>query len=168
MLSGSTYTARIVRTYEDDRDLRTKVENKWGSSTTRSLYWYGNDSLGRREWVYRDGTAFGGDHADVWSYNARNELRLSERYDTFAPDPNDPNEPADPDHAFDRAYAYDPIGNREWSKEGTDPNTAYATNNLNQYTVTQAPSESFTWDDDGNQTRVGGTGVSPVNYTWDA
>ena len=28
--------------------------------------------------------------------------------------------------------------------------------------------ESFTYDDDGNLTQVCGTGVSPVNYTWDA
>jgi YD repeat-containing protein len=36
------------------------------------------------------------------------------------------------------------------------------------HTATQDPNESFTYDDDGNLTRVCGTGVSPVNYTWDA
>ena len=32
----------------------------------------------------------------------------------------------------------------------------------------QTRTESFTYDDDGNLTQVCGTGVSPVNYTWDA
>jgi hypothetical protein len=50
--------------------------------------------LCRREWVYRDGTAFGGDHADVWGYNDRNELTDSDRYNTF--DPNNPGSPSDP------------------------------------------------------------------------
>lgn len=162
---GPSVQARTVRVYEDSRDLLERVRNKWGTAT-RSFYQYANDELGRREWVYRDGTAFSGDHADVWGYNARNELRLSERYDTF--DPNDPNNPSDNVPGLDREYVYDPIGNRDWSKTGTDPNTAYATNNLNQYTATTDPNESFTYDDDGNLTEVGGIGVSPVSYTWDA
>ncbi len=51
-------TGRTVRTYENDRDLLTSVENKLYNPTTVSKYTYANDDLGRREWVYRDGTAF--------------------------------------------------------------------------------------------------------------
>jgi hypothetical protein len=92
---------RSIHAYEDNRDLLETVTNKW-SGEIISEYRYSNDALGRREWVYREGTAFAGDHADVWGYNARNELTGSQRYNTF--DPNDPNSPSDPNHAFDRAY----------------------------------------------------------------
>ena len=162
---NSTIVATTLRNYEEHRDLLTSVRNKWGSET-RSFYQYANDELGRREWVYRDGTVFAGDHADVWQYDERNELTSSLRYNTF--DPNSPGSPSDPNHAFDRGYGYDPIGNRDWSKTGTDPNTAYTRNNVNQYTATTNPSESFSYDADGNLTHVGGMGVSPVTYTWDA
>jgi len=97
----------------------------------------------------------------VWGYNDRNELDDSDRYNTF--DPNSPGSPSDPNHAFDRAYGYDPIGNRDEYKEGTDPNTAYTTNSRNQYTATTNPSESFSYDDDGNLTDDG-----TWDYTWDA
>jgi len=84
---GASVIARTVREYEPNRPLLTSVRNKWGTAT-RSYYRYANDELGRREWVYRDGTAFAGDHADVWDYDARNELTRSLRYNTF--DPNSP------------------------------------------------------------------------------
>lgn len=103
------------------------------------------------EWVYRDGTALAGDHADVWGYNDRNELTGSQRYNTF--DPNSPGSPSDPNHAFDRAYEYDPIGSRKNYTEGdpNDPNypeTTYIRNCLNQYTMTINPVETFTYDDE--------------------
>ena len=73
------------------------------------------------------------------------------------------------------AYAYDPIGNRSSYTAGTDDPLYYCANELNQYASTDAepgcPSpvtESFSYDDDGNLTEVGGTGVSPVGYTWNA
>lgn len=157
---NTSVKARTVRVYEGSRDLLERIRNKWGS-TTRSFYQYANDELGRRKWVYRDGTAFSGDHADVWGYNARNELTLSERYDTF--DPNDPNNPSDNVPGLDREYGYDPIGNRDWSKTGTDPNTAYTTNDLNQYTAMTDPNESFSYDAEGNLTEDG-----DFKYTWDA
>jgi hypothetical protein len=110
----------------------------------------------------------------VWGYNARNELTGSQRYNSF--DPNDPNSPSDPNHAFDRAYAYDPIGNRTSYTEGTSAALYYCANNLNQYETTDEtsscppndPNESFSYDADGNLTEVGGIGVSPVSYTWNA
>jgi RHS repeat-associated protein len=85
------------------------------------------------------------------------------------------------DTTKNRAYNYDPIGNRLWSTEGNaatgtqpespDPLAAaiseYTSNNLNQYTsVISAPSvvNNPTYDADGNMTDTGNS----AQYTWDA
>ncbi len=171
--SGGTYTARVIRTYEDDRDLLKSVQNKWTNSTTVSLHQYANDDLGRRTSVIRNGTAFLDPNdpntalaqMDLWDYDDRNELTDSDRYVNTDPNSLDPNspDPNDAQAAQDRAYTYDPIGNRDEYREGTDPNTAYTTNSRNQYTATTNPSESFRYDDDGNLTDDG-----TWDYTWDA
>ena len=56
------------------------------------------------------------------------------------------------------SYAYDNIGNRTTSREGTDSlPTTYVANRLNQYTdITEGTEPPFvpTYDADGNQTKI--------------
>ena len=64
-------------------------------------------------------------------------------------------------------YAYDPIGNRQtgttYADTGTTQySTSYTSNNVNQYTVTSDPTESFSYDFDGNLSQDDG-----FDYTWD-
>jgi hypothetical protein len=82
--SSSSTVATTTRSFESARDLLTSVENKWGS-TSVSKYAYRNDDLARRKDVIDTGTAFSGKQ-DVWTYNARNELDLSKRYNNTTPD----------------------------------------------------------------------------------
>lgn len=61
-------------------------------------------------------------------------------------------------------YTYDPIGNRTNSNvDGASPDMTYTRNNVNQYTATADPSESFTYDDDGNLKTD-----AAYSYVWDA
>ena len=56
---------------------------KTGETDPISKYAYANDSLGRRDYVVRTGTAFAGghgDHWDDWVYNDRNELVDAKKY----------------------------------------------------------------------------------------
>ena len=129
--SSATVKGWVDWSYEDDRNLVTAVENSFGdlsTYTTISKYAYGNDSRGRREHVVRTGSAFASSHMDLWQYNDRNELTRSERHAG-----TDPNSPGAEDTSLRRVYAYDPIGNRSTSTEGTGAQTTYTSNNLNQY-----------------------------------
>ena len=61
-------------------------------------------------------------------------------------------------------YAYDPIGNREWTTLNGVTNT-YAANSLNQYTsllCASAPLRYFQYDADGNMI----ADERGWNYTW--
>ncbi len=66
-----------------------------------------------------------------------------------------------PVSAQDYKYAYDPIGNRDSYQVAQGTATIYTTNNLNQYTATVNPAESFSFDADGNLTQDG-----TYDYTW--
>ncbi|MGE0481698.1 MAG: RHS repeat domain-containing protein [Phycisphaerae bacterium] len=158
-VDGGDVRAWVARSYEAERDLVTSVESNFGDLTTYttvSKYAYGNDALARRTHVVRTGAAFGGtggsgDHLDQWSYNNRNELTGSDRYaDT------DPETPEDPVTALNRAYAYDPIGNRVTSEDGAAATEwEYDANALNQYervdTVGDALiRQGYSFDADGN------------------
>ena len=58
-------------------------------------------------------------------------------------------------------YMFDTIGNR--TADSGDPGvTSYAANNLNEYTSTTTPNESFTYDYDGNLTHD-----RDFDYLWD-
>lgn len=87
-------------------------------------------------------------------------------------------------NALDRAYTYDPIGNRTESVEGTAA-VEYGANSLSQNQAPDAdagcptPSETFSYDDDGNLTESnatgtiapgtgGGGGPRQQDYVWDA
>ena len=65
--------------------------------------------------------------------------------------------------AYNFDYNYDPIGNRLTYTVTGGTQTSYTCNNLNQYTVTANPAETFTYDADGNLTNDG-----TFSYTWDA
>ncbi len=159
--SSATVKGWVDWSYEDDRDLVAAVENSFGDLTTYttiSKYAYGNDSRGRREHVVRTGSAFASSHMDLWQYNDRNELTRSERHAG-----TDPNSPGTEDTGLRRVYAYDPIGNRSTSTEGTGAQTTYTSNNLNQYdpvvTATSPQTgQRLKYDLDGNLTEAYVTG----------
>jgi RHS repeat-associated protein len=159
--SSATVKAWVDWSYEDERDLVTAVESSFGDLTTYttiSKYAYGNDSRGRREHVVRTGSAFASSHMDLWQHNDRNELTRSERHAG-----TDPNSPGAEDTALRRVYAYDPIGNRSTSTEGTGAQTTYTSNNLNQYdpvvTATSPQTgQRLKYDLDGNLTEAFVTG----------
>jgi len=149
-----TILGESVRSFEANRDLLTAVENRWGEgggSQIVSRYAYSNDSLGRRKHVIRTGSAFDGqsgrspEHADAWSYNARNELTGSQRFNDTTP----PFDPQSEVAALGRAFEYDHIGNRRWYDEGTADRLYYCANALNQYT---------SLDDDTSDCPPGGVG----------
>ncbi|NLX14561.1 MAG: hypothetical protein GXY44_13040 [Phycisphaerales bacterium] len=110
-----------------------------GQQTPVSKYDYVTDNLGRRTNVVHSGTAFT-QHNLVFGYNDRNELTSADRWQGTAQ-----TTPTAAPFAFE--YAYDPIGNRETFRldDAQDP-TIYAVNNLNQYTGTTDPSETFVYD----------------------
>jgi RHS repeat-associated protein len=150
------------RAYESDRDLLDYVENiNTPGSNTLSKYDYNLDTNGQRTAVLMTGEAFndgtGNRHWD-FVYNTRSELTGGDRRlgttvqdGTFMTPGN-----------YD--YTYDPIGNRTNSNvDGASPDMTYTRNNVNQYTATADPSESFTYDDDGNLKTD-----ATYGYTWDA
>ena len=156
--SGSAI-AEADYSYESERPLLTTVENKWLSGpTTISKYAYVNDGLGRRTSCVRTGRAFSGDHFDLWSYNDRNELTGSNRYDG-----TDISVQTYPDTDEDHAYVYDPIGNRtEYEKGDDDPTLDYTTNALNQYYDVRVDdstsAQGMIYDKDGNLVEQYATG----------
>ncbi|MCK6486670.1 MAG: hypothetical protein L6R00_21380, partial [Phycisphaerae bacterium] len=157
---GYSFIASVIRTFEPNRDLITSVENKW-DSTTVSKFEYTNDALGRRTSVTVSGTAFtaaGTTGFDLYTYNDRNELTSAKRYTGGTLE-----NPTNPVYSRHFIYDYDPIGNRESYQISQGTAMTYTANELNQYTATADPSESFTHDDDGNLTQDG-----TYTYVWDA
>jgi RHS repeat-associated protein len=152
-----------VRGYEADHNLLADIRMVYdpsGTPVTKSRYDYQYDDIGRRSDVAYSGEAFGGsgnEKFDAWDYNDRNELTDNDRF------AGTPASPGSADHAFDRDYAYDPIGNRLTAQVG-DPNAglshSYKANNLNQYwrineTGTSAqPAQRLEYDEDGNVTKI--------------
>jgi RHS repeat-associated protein len=148
LLAGlTTQTGQTTAySYEAHRDVKTQVQNKFGS-TVVSQYDYAYDAIGRRTSVRNSGTAFAAAAYSLWGYDDRNELTSSGRYlganiaVTTSPVP-----------AQARSYAYDPIGNRQSSNSGGVP-TSYIANALNEYTTVGAQSPSY--DADGNLSNDG-------------
>ena len=147
---ATTVLAETVRGYEPKRDLLTSTENKW-NATVISKYDYTYDALGRRTNVVNSGSAFTTHSQEAYSsytYNPRNELERSQRFEGTDPQAQSPIAVIGQDFE----YHYDPIGNRTDSSIDQATATTYAANNLNQYTSTSNPTETFTYDDDGNLT----------------
>jgi RHS repeat-associated protein len=137
-----------------------------------SRYRHDYDALGRRSHAIRTGPAFGTESSDIWTYNDRNELTVSERFD----DVTVPLE-SNPAAGLDREYDYDPIGNRTRHKEGTSADVYYCANELNQYDTLDdasscppgSPDDTLSDDVDGNL--IGGLrnpAGDPLTMEWDA
>ncbi|MBP7141261.1 MAG: RHS repeat-associated core domain-containing protein [Opitutaceae bacterium] len=124
----------VTRTYEEDRDLLTSIETKSTSpNTVYTKFSYTYDARRYRSTALQEGTAFA-DYGDAtyrqFAYNGRGELTAGIGYlgsnvaSQAAPLPGRRYE-----------YAYDTIGNRQWSNS-TGVSTLrddYSVNALNQY-----------------------------------
>jgi RHS repeat-associated protein len=171
-----------TRALEASRNLLASVENRWMASTpasTISKFTYTNDALGRRTSQLFEGTAFagaGGTHWNRYGYNARNELIDSEQYTGTTVDTNFGSTPSDPaavpatpsDPPTFAEYDYDGIGNRSEIRQEQNPEIplTYFSNALNQYSsnlnnfasATSNYGNQFTYDADGNLTKIELTG----------
>jgi len=139
----------FTRTFEQNRNLITGIENQHGTNLVSSFA-YTNDEIGRR--IARvDSSAT----TNTFGYSPRSEVMAAvlglDEYE----------------------YAYDPIGNREWTRINANTNS-YTANELNQYlSVTSASSAvSLSYDDDGNLLAYGdppshGYGGTSWEFTWD-
>ena len=135
--SSLTYPngATAAWTYEDDRDLLTRVANTVNGTVT-SQYDYTHDLLGRRTAIAKSGSMMAAAENQTYGYNTRDELISGQGL----------------------TYAYDDIGNRTAAEGRT-----YAANSLNQYTAIDTFEPEY--DADGNQTRVlTSTGEWTVEY----
>ncbi|MCF7838507.1 MAG: hypothetical protein K9N49_07735 [Candidatus Marinimicrobia bacterium] len=145
LLTGWTQSATGIqpvshtRAFEPNRNLITGIENMAGTNVV-STFAYTNDELARRT-LRVDNAAV----TNAFAYNVRSEVIEAllglDQYD----------------------YAYDPIGNREWTRMNANTNW-YTANELNQYTVISngIPVEP-TYDADGNMLEMGNGWTS----TWD-
>lgn len=136
------------RSYEPDRDLLASARiRKSSSSSSLAERSYSYDDLSRlTARSQKRGSGAAASHS--FSYNGRGELTGA----TLGTD------------AYQ--YAYDNIGNRQTATE-TGTSTAYTANSLDQYTLLQKATESFTpaYDADGNQTKIlTSTGIWNVLY----
>ena len=143
-LLASVSNGGMVATYgyEPRRDLRTEIDNRWGTNPVSSFA-YAYDAAGRRtERVDSDSIT------NQFAYNLRSEL-VSALMGTNA-----------------YGYAYDPIGNRI-AATNNGAATAYAANELNQYSTIsnnlQPSAYSLQYDLDGNMVSDGAWA-----YSWDA
>jgi RHS repeat-associated protein len=117
------------------------VRNSFGASVV-SQYDYAYDAIGRRTSVKNSGSAFAAAAFTKWGYDNRNQVTASNRY--LGTSITDLSNPVNPEQ---RAFQYDPIGNRETST-AAGVATSYTPNELNQYGA--VGSAAPTYDDDGN------------------
>jgi len=162
--AGSSVMASAHRSFEDQRDLVTAVENRWQSLPPFSKYAYVNDNLSRRQSVAYTGTAFAEETHNKYTYNRRDELASARGY--VGADPNATNAPPIDERQF--TYCYDKIGNRLAStvRSVAPVQTVYASNDLNQYSqiaVGQGPAQNLYYDERGNLLDDGNRW-----YEWDA
>lgn len=162
-MTGPAHT--VTHTWESNRDVLSRKENKVGSATISS-YDYSVNAIGQRTAVEAGGSAYGSTSRELaWGYDTLGQV-VKEADGTTA--------------ANSRGYLYDAVGNRLASITGsTDASssgaTTYVTNGLNQYgTITNAtPSPmSLSYDDDGNAVvwpvRYGPWVVDNRGLEWDA
>ena len=122
--------------YEPDRNLIASIENRFNGDLV-SQFDYESDAIGRRTRRVDSASVTNG-----FSYNIQSELTGALM------------------GTNDYGYAYDAIGNREWSQVNSKTND-YIANELNQYlSVSSATSVvSLSYDPDGNLTNDGTLGV---------
>ncbi|WP_343020265.1 RHS repeat-associated core domain-containing protein [Akkermansia muciniphila] len=135
-------TLRRWYTREEKRDLLTRIDYlRPGSANYPAKTDYAYDALGRPTEKKDYFNTPAPDLTHSYSYNGRSELAADamSRGGTYS-------------------YAYDNIGNRVTSREGSGASAeAYTANNLNQYTaITREEGASFApaYDADGNQTKI--------------
>ncbi len=151
--TGTTKRFESTWGHADNRDLVATVTNTWydGSGTnpqTVSTYSYGYNARDQREYKQREGAAFSNAYYRQYSYNDRGELTDAEYHQAVHPNTN---------HVAsqDRAYGYDPVGNRETSQGAGAVEKVYAANQLNQYhhvrpATLSAGGLKLSYDADGN------------------
>ena len=130
----------VTNTYEANRDLITQIKNyvSFVPSVAISQYDYTNDALGRCTSMSKSGTAFSAADTISYTYNDRSEVTSAD---------------AVTDANYNFGFDYDSIGNRktyDTTESGSNVQSVYTTNNLNQYTSITNPAQSPTYDDDGN------------------
>ena len=77
-LSKSRYWPMTNEGYKPHRNLRTMVKNECGTAID-SQFDCAFDAVARRSSVVNSGQAFAADAFNLYGYNDRNELRLTER-----------------------------------------------------------------------------------------
>jgi len=157
---------RAVNAFETGRNLLAAKVNETldePTATVISSYVYGLDAVGRRTAVSLSGSAFGNAPSGYgYLHDDYGELLAANH---------------SADSARNRAYAYDPIGNRLWQTAGNEPltqppaempstgvPTTYETNSLNQYVAVASGGgvAEPIYDDDGNMLSFG-----EWAYSWD-
>lgn len=138
----------VSNVWEPNRDVLDRKENKLSGNFV-SWYDYTVNSMGRRSNVQEQGTAYPGNAAVDWGYNARGEVTLH-------------NHSA---NANDRVFAFDGIGNRTKGAAGTvlPVGADTVSNALNQYTAFTG--SNLGYDFDGNLTTDGGANSSRKQFT---
>ena len=146
----------VILSYEDDRDVLAVRENEEITGTDDwSRYAYSVNALGHRTALDLaldpDVDGSGLVSSDVtWAYSERDEVEVADHEVS----------------THERAYAYDAIGNRKETVEGTTTLTDtddYTANSVNEYTQVEGSSTGLAHDDDGNL-----TGDGTLVYFWDA
>ncbi|WP_346189594.1 RHS repeat-associated core domain-containing protein [Rubritalea halochordaticola] len=148
MVQGVTGPAHsVTNTYESARNILTQKLNKDKASTpaTVSHFTYLVNEIGQRESQTTAGTAFSSSFVRSFGYDAKGQV-VSDNHDT--------------NNTFDRAYAFDGIGNRTSATEDTTT-VNYTANSKNQYSAVGTTSQ--TYDADGNLTNDG-----TYKYIYDA
>jgi RHS repeat-associated protein len=164
-ITGPVHTA--TTTYEPERDVITRVENKVGA-TTVSKFDYTVNNLGQRTRVDHAGTQFMTGSNSRYTYDSLGQVQIAER-NNLAAGPNSERQTY--------TFNYDSIGNRVSRQRATEANingtlypggdtVTYTPNTLNQYaSYTGAALYTPIYDADGNQTFEPEKNVS---YRWDA
>ncbi|MBM4165052.1 MAG: hypothetical protein FJ222_11525 [Lentisphaerae bacterium] len=145
----------VTRAFEPHRDLLTAVSNRYNGDTV-SAFDYVNDALARRTArIDHSGAGVPPAITNAFGYNPRSELTSA----------------AMGTNAY--GYAFDPIGNREWTRMNANTNI-YQANALNQYTnilcASAPPRENIPlYDHDGNMTflpSTSGGGADGWHLRW--
>ena len=134
----------VMTTHNRTYDTRTNnyhqltAANTTGQTTRTYTYVY-NSKDQRTKLTLPDGTYWD------YTYDSKGQVASGIKYDSSD----------NPISGQYFGYNYDLIGNRIWEKDGTSANQVdYTTNLVNQYSQRQpptpAPTESFTYDTDGN------------------
>ncbi len=139
LIQSITYpnNIKVDNAFEANRNLITQVKNTYNTSTTVSQYDYTYDAIARRTTKSRTGTAFVTPDILTYGYNDRSEV-ISAVSDNIT--------------TYNFGFAFDNIGNRDTStssETGSAVQRSYTTNNLNQYTAIDNPSQNLTYNDDG-------------------